>query len=180
MIGWFMHRGVRKFADHYDYDASYMHEVIDVSTVAAQAMMGMTKMSQFRGPRAARDVWVGSMLASTLEGDCGPCAQLVVDMALEAGVDASDLQACIEGRAPQGSDLELGYKFAQASISGDLIADELRGEIKAKYGDEAVVSAAFSAAIGRSYPVLKRGLGHGLACTRLKVGDADVAIGVAT
>ncbi|MBR9835130.1 MAG: hypothetical protein GYB42_08045, partial [Alphaproteobacteria bacterium] len=138
MMKWFLHRAIGRFARHYDYDATYMHDIVDTSVKAALALNHLPKLSQYRGPRAARDVWAGAVLASTLEGDCGPCAQLVVDMAIEAGVDRTALQACATGQAEPGSDLALGHDFARACIAGDLEADTLRAEIARRYGQEAV------------------------------------------
>lgn len=176
MMKWLLHRGIRKFARHYDYDASYMHEIVDVSLKAGLALNHLPKLSQFTGPRAARDVWAGAVLASTLDGDCGPCAQLVVDMALEAGVDGEALQACAMGQGRQGSDMALGFDFAKACIEGDLKADGLREEIARRYGMEAVIAASYAAATGRAYPVIKRGLGHGQACSLLSFGDSPVVM----
>jgi hypothetical protein len=118
------------------------------------------------------EVWAGAALASTLDGDCGPCAQLIVDMAVKAGVDEARIIACLardfEAAGPAG----LGFRFAEAAISGDLQADTLRDEIRAAYGEKAVIACAYAAASGRAYPVMKRALGHGKACQRITLGEA--------
>lgn len=167
MIKWFLRRAARAFGRSYDYDAAYMLDVIEASSSAGLRLSAFPLISQYRGPKQAQMVWVGAIFASTLEGDCGPCAQLVLDMAQDAGADMEMLQKCFDGDPHQAGDIGLGFRFALAAIQGDLAADELGREIESKYGKRAVIAAAFAAASGRFYPVFKRGLGYGHACTAL-------------
>jgi hypothetical protein len=172
MIGWFLNRQARAFGKRYDYDTAYMYDVINTSSKAGMRMAAFPYATGVRGPPAAGEVMAGAMLASTLDGDCGPCAQLVVNMVIHP----AKLQLCAEGRDAEAGDVGMGFRFAKAAISGDPIADDLRAEIEARFGKEAVVAASFAAATGRWYPVFKRGLGHGMACTRLQFGDVPVEV----
>ena len=167
MIKWLLRRAARAFGKSYDYDVSYMLDVIDTSAGAGARLSAFPLISQYRGPKDAQMVWVGAIFASTVEGDCGPCAQLVLDMAMEAGADSSELKLCFNGDPHQAGDVGLGFRFALAAIHGDLEVDTLGQEIEAKFGRRAVVAASFAAASGRFYPVFKRGLGYGHACTKL-------------
>ncbi len=176
MVAWFLNRQARAFGKRYDYDTAYMHDVINTSPKAGLRMAAFPYATGFRGPPAAGEVMAGAMLASTLDGDCGPCAQLVVNMVMQAGGNPAQLQLCAEGRDAEAADVGLGFRFAKAAIPGDPVADDLREEIEAQFGKEAVVAASFAAATGRWYPVFKRGLGHGKACTRLQFGDAPVEV----
>ncbi|MEM7330414.1 MAG: hypothetical protein AAF437_16860 [Pseudomonadota bacterium] len=171
MIKWVLKRAARAFGRSYDYDVSYMLDVIDTSAGAGARLSAFPMISQYRGPKRGQAVWTGAIFASTLEGDCGPCAQLVIDMATEAGANAVDLQRCFEGDPHLAGDVGLGFRFAMAAIHGDLAADDLQTEIEAKYGRRTVIAAAFAAATGRFYPVFKRGLGYGHACTQLQFHD---------
>ena len=164
MIRWILERGIRSFGRKYQYDVSYMLDVLDVSTSAGAKLAFFPK---YMGPKQARDVVAGAYLASTLDGDCGPCAQLVVDMWASAGTSTDALRACVEGRSDEAGDTGLGYRFAQAAITGLPEADNLAIEIADKYGKQAQVAASFAAATGRFYPVFKRGMGHGQTCQRL-------------
>ncbi len=100
------------------------------------------------------------MLASTLDGGCSQCADLIVKQAVEAGVSEEKLAACRQGNAKQAGDVGLGFRFALAAIQNDAARDELRHEIDQRYGGSAVVSATLAAATGRMFPVMKRGLGR--------------------
>ena len=176
MIRKFLHAQISKFGRAFRYDVTYMHEIADISPGAAVALSRLPNFYKYRGPKAGMPVWTGALLASTLEGDCGPCAQLVVDMALANGADADALQACAEGRPKEAGAMGLGFRFACAAIAGDLAADGLRREIEGEFGKQTALSCAFAAASGRIYPVLKRGLGHGQACMKLDFGGKVVKL----
>lgn len=176
MIKSFLKRGFQRFGRRYNYDTAYMDYIADTSTSAALRLSMLPLISQFRGPEPARDVWAGAILASTLEGDCGPCAQLVTDMAIEARVPVDQLALCIQGNAQEAGDVGLGFRFSQAAIADHPQLEMLRGEIETRFGASAVIAVSFAASSGRMYPVLKRGLGFGHACSRLSVQDKPVAV----
>lgn len=174
MIKWILHKMLGRFERAYDYDAGYMHEVIDVSTSAGLRYFGLPMLSQMRGPEP--ELWAGAALASVLDGDCGPCAQLVVDNAVASGVDPNLLKACIAGDFSSAGAAGLGYQFARAAIGDKPDLEEFSYKIASTYGKKALVSAAYAAASCRAYPVLKRGLGHGSACTQLKLGGEHMFV----
>ncbi|MEM9055171.1 MAG: hypothetical protein AAGB16_07590 [Pseudomonadota bacterium] len=179
MLKWLLNRGARTFGKKYNYDVSYMLEMNDQAPEAGARFALFPLISQYRGPKAGQGVWAGALLASTLEGDCGPCAQLCIDMALEAGADASAIELCLKGEAEKAGDFGLGYRFAMASIKADTEADTLRQSIEDIHGPKTVIAASFAAAAGRFYPVLKRGMGHGLACQKLRIGADRIELAAA-
>lgn len=166
----------RNFGRRYDYDTSYMTHVTDTSTSAGLRLFLVPYANQFRGPKAAKDVWSGAFLASILDGDCGPCAQLTIDMAVEAGVRPDQLALCIEGHPEKAGDVGLGFRFSRAAIAGAPELDDLRVEIEQRFGAAAVTAASFAASSGRMYPVLKRGLGFASACSRLNVRGETIEV----
>ncbi len=169
MIRSLLQSGTRSFGKKYGYDVSYMHEVIDASTKAGLALTLLPMLTQYKGPVKARAVWAGALLASTLDGDCGPCGQLVVSFALEEGVNGNELLAAIEGRYDDAADVGLGFQFARHAISGSYDTNTFGETIRERFGDQAVIAASFAAGSGRFYPVFKRGLGEGHACQQLTV-----------
>ena len=176
MIKQFLKRSARRFGNRYDYDVSYMLGVTDISTEAALRLSALPFFSGYRGPKEAQNVWAGAVLASTMEGDCGPCVQLVVDMALEARVSAEGLSLCLSGQPERAGDIGLGFRFARASIADTVDLHPLRSEIESRFGKAAVVAASFGAASGRVYPVLKRGLGFGEVCAKISIGDELIGV----
>ncbi len=176
MIRHLLKRAIRRFGDRYGNDTGYMTHVTDISTSAGVRLSLLPLYTQFRGPVAARDVWAGAVLGSTLEGDCGPCVQLVVDMAQEAGVAGRDLALCLQGRLEEAGDAGLGVRFALAAIADGPDLDALREQIARRFGEEAVIACAFAASGGRIYPVLKRGFGYGKTCARVQIGGEMIGL----
>lgn len=179
MLRWLLHKLTRQFEARYQYNGDYMHEIHDISTSAGMRLSMLPLLSQYRGPNI--DIWAGAALASTLDGDCGPCAQLIIDMALEAGANAEHLSLCVQGNAETAATVGLGFRFAHAAINDQPNTNDLREEVIASYGKEASLAAAFAAATARAYPVLKRALGQGSACTALTIGEShNVPVATAT
>ena len=176
MIGFFLKRSIRRFAARYNYDAGHMEHVTNISTSAGLRLSALQAYSGYSGPKEARDVWAGAMLASTLEGDCGPCVQLVFDMAIEAQVPADQLILCLQGMADNAGEVGLGFRFARAAIADTSELDDLRREIQDRYGASAVIAASFAASSGRVYPVLKRGLGFAHTCSNVTFGNEVIRV----
>ncbi len=93
---------------------------------------------------------------------------MVVDQAIELGVNPRELEACSKGHARTETDCGLGFLFAQNAIGGGPDILDLRTEIVQRYGEEAAVAASFAAACSRIYPVLKRASGDVDACAILR------------
>lgn len=174
MMKWLLHRLLRRFEREFDYDASYMHEVTDISAGAGLRYLALPLMSGMHGP--APEVWAGAALASVLDGDCGPCVQLTVDAAVKAGVDPHLLRACIQRDFDNAGAAGLGFRFTEAAIRDAPNTDALRYDIARDHGPEAVVAASYAAATSRAYPVLKRALGHGKECRQVRVAGDPVSV----
>ena len=174
MLKWLLHRAFDRFAKVADYDTTYLHELTDVSSSAAVRYLGLPMLSQMSDP--APEVWAGAALASVLEGDCGPCVQLVVNGALRADQDPEKISACLGRDFEAAGDMGLGFRFAEAAISDGQDLPALREEIIEKYGEKAVISASYAAATCRAYPVMKRGLGHGQICQAVDVNGLRVQV----
>jgi hypothetical protein len=145
-----------------------MHDLIDMGNGAGVRLGLLPVLSQFRGPKVGWPVWAGAALASTLDGDCGSCAQLIIDQSIEIGVSPNELEQCAKGQADPKSCVGLGFLFAQAAISGASDVDELRAEILDLYGEHTLAAVSFAAACGRIYPVLKRAVGQNSSCEILR------------
>ncbi len=176
MIRAFLHSGTRRFARQFNYDATYQHDMIDADAGAGARLALFQMVSNYAGPASAHHVRMGALVGSAVEGDCGPCAQLTVDMALAHGARAADIQASLNGAPEAAGDFGLGYRFAWAAIRNHTDLDTLRDRIDAAHGPRAVIAASFAAAFTRTYPVLKRGLGHGQLCQRLSVAGTSITL----
>ncbi len=93
MLKYILHTMIRRFERQHTYDATYMHEIIDISPRAMISLNKISGMANFVGPE--KSVWAGAALAATLNEDCGPCAQLTLDSLEAHGIDLSKLEACL-------------------------------------------------------------------------------------
>jgi hypothetical protein len=117
-------------------------------------------------------------LVGTLAEDCGPCTQIVVDMAAADGVDPAVLRALLAGdEAAMGPDAALAWRFARASLAHDLdAADPLRDEVVRRWGPAGLAALSLSLTTGRMYPTLKYALGYGKACSKITVAGAAAPV----
>ena len=176
MIKAFLKRGARRFGARFNYDVSYMQHVTEVSAEAGLRLSALQVFAGYRGPPSARNVVAGAALASTLDGDCGPCLQLVADIAQASRVPREQIALCLRGQPEDAGDTGLGFRFALAAIADSDTLEALRAEIAGRYGEAAVVAAAFAASSGRVYPVLKRGLGYGAVCAKVSIGNETIGV----
>ena len=175
MLKWFIHRKLSAFEREHNYDAGYMHQVLDTDVGGFMKFSRAVDLGKYRKD-VPRDVWVGASLTSSIAADCGPCTQLGVGFALAAGVSAGTVAAIVGGdEAAMPRDVALGVRFARAVLARDAAADELREQIERRWGRRAVLSLAYGIMASQMYPALKYALGHGKACTRVMVAGQPVA-----
>jgi hypothetical protein len=170
-----MRRGIAAFERQWNYDASYVHELIDASPRAAWMFSRAAAIGKYRKdvPLAA---WAAAAITAVRHEDCGPCTQLGVSMAERSGVDATVLRAILtENPNAMPDEVALAWRFTRASLDHDPSADQYRDEIIRRWGPRAVVSLAFAMVASRIYPTVKYAMGHGKACTGVVVGGTPIA-----
>jgi hypothetical protein len=170
-------RYLDRFERTWGYDASYMREVLAVSSWSFLKFSLGTRAADFKA--APFEATLAATLAGVLSEDCGPCTQLGVDMATAGGVDPAVLRAILAGdEAAMGETASLAWRFARASLARDMeTCDPLRDEIVRRWGQKALVAIGLALTASRMYPTLKYALGHGKACSKVTV--AGVAAPVA-
>ena len=175
MLKWLIRRRIAAFERDNDYDAGYLHEILDADPKAAMAAGKMGAIGGYRKgvPTAP---WCAAGLVAVMDADCGPCAQLAIGMSERAGVDPAVRKVVAGDVAGLPDDVALAVRFARAVLDRDVEADVLREQVHARWGMTGVISLAYAMAGGQFYPMLKYALGHGTACVRLRVGGADVPV----
>jgi hypothetical protein len=175
MLKWLLHRYTRSFASRYDYDATYMHEMLDASTPAFMRFGIMQNAGgNWRGD-APPNAWFASGIAGALFEDCGPCVQIASDIAMEQGMPGEIIKALLLG-APTDADAQLGFDYGRALLDGAENLDDLREIIENKWSKAALIALSLRAMTARNFPVLKRAMGHAKTCQRVRVGSSDVAV----
>jgi len=172
----YLHGKIATMERAFGYDATYVHEMLDAS-MPAFLKFGLFQKMASHCDGAPREAWFAAKLAAVMSEDCGPCAQLVVDMALRAGADPNLIAALARGDIERaGADAALGYRYGLAVAANAPEAVALCVDAEAKYGKRGLVSLALAVASARVYPALKRGLGHGACCQKLVVANDTIAV----
>jgi hypothetical protein len=167
-------RQLDKMERQFDYDASYMRQMLRLSTGTFMKFGMVTQLVDRKA--APAEALAAAGIAATLAEDCGPCTQIAVDLSTEQGVDPQVLRAILAGdEAAMGEAAALGWRFARASLARDMeTADPLRDEIVRRWGEKALLALALSLTTARMYPTLKYAMGHGKACSRVTVAGQPV------
>lgn len=164
-------RELEAFGERYDYDVSYMEHLLDVAPIAYEEFAGLTALS-LHNQAAPRNALFAAKLVGALVEDCGPCVQLVVDMAREAGMPGDQIEAVLT-RAGESmdNDTAIGFAFADAIVRRIPAEDDARDAVRAQWGDAGVIDLTLSLQIGRVFPMIKAGLGYAKSCRRVRIGD---------
>ncbi|HEX5775863.1 MAG TPA: hypothetical protein VFX95_04195 [Caulobacteraceae bacterium] len=175
MLKSILHAVTGRFERRYDYDASYMRELIDIDPAAFFAFSKVQGLSSYR--KAPPEALVAAGLVGTMAEDCGPCTQIVVKMAEEGGMPSAMLKAILVGdEAGMGPNAALAWRFARASLARDMeAADPLRDEIVRRWGKKALASLSLALATARVYPTVKYAMGYGKTCSKIDVRGEAIA-----
>src|SRR5262245_18240956 len=179
MIRWMFNRMIDRFEKQYGYDATYMREILAASPYAFLKFT-VTQVMNLHREAVHPDAWHAARIAAARHEDCGPCTQLVVNMALEARVNPAIVRAVVaRDFATMSADAALGVRLAEATLAHESTED-LRAEVLRRYGQKGLVSLAYAIAVPRIYPTIKRVLGHAHTCERVTVCDEVIAAARAT
>jgi hypothetical protein len=155
---------VRAFAEHYDYDVSYMEALMDASPGAFRTFENAMAMGRFQ-KAAPGELLMIAKLAAVRAEDCGPCLELGVKMAREQGIPEPIIRGALHGGKglnPEHLDV---YNYARAVALNDPMDPELIPRLEARWGREVVAELAVAIAGVRLYPTMKRALGYAKSCS---------------
>jgi hypothetical protein len=176
MIKWFLRRWIDKFERTWNYDASYLREVLDADPPRADCIRQGERHWQLPQGRAARRL-LRRGHSRHHDGGLRACTQLVIDMAQRNGVEPAILRAIVaRDVTAMPFDVALAFRFAETTLRHAPEADDLREEVVRQFGKRGLISLSFAIVASRIYPTLKYALGHGRACTRVTVGGKPQAV----
>ncbi|MEO9635444.1 MAG: hypothetical protein ABJF89_00785 [Parasphingorhabdus sp.] len=145
-------------------EKQYLYEVAAAPGHAFEKFTHFMPASMHRHEAPAILFHAARMGANMVE-DCGPCAITCANWALVDNVPRETVNRWFKGADNLPEDQALAYKFGHAIATQSVDAFELGDRIEAEYGRTVRFELAMSAAIVRSYPAMKRGLGLTKACS---------------
>jgi alkylhydroperoxidase family enzyme len=176
MRSWIARRTLRAFAKRYGYDVSYLLTMLNHSPAAFFKFAPLLKAAAHR-EAVPIDASFAAKIVGALAEDCGPCTQLVVDMALEAGMAKDQIEAVLRRDPRAMSDTtRLAFKFADAIASRSTDDEEFRDAVRAQWGEKGVIDLTLALQMGRIFPMVKAGLGYAKECRRVTVDGHNVDV----
>ena len=166
---WFARRGIDRFERRFDYDMGYARELLDTSEGAflRYALMGQAAAYRKGVPR---DAWYATKIVAARAEDCGPCVQLVMNMAEAEGVPAAVRHAIWHrNESAMSDDVRLAWRYAEAATGrADDISDWCEA-VTRRWGREGLAVLALSMTAARMFPMLKYALNHGQTCRAVRI-----------
>lgn len=175
MIRSLARRWLRGFSQRYQYDTGYMENMLQQNPTLFLKFASLTLLSSHRRGIPRAPLWTARIRAALWE-DCGPCVQLVCNMAMEDGVDPAVVAAVVAADpSALDEDCALALLFTESILARDPGAEHLRERVRLAWGEDGILSLAMGISTSRVYPTVKYVLGHGLACSRVHIEQRNLA-----
>lgn len=81
--------------EQYDYDVRYMQDILQTDLLAYLKFLGFQTMYSHTG-KLSPELLSAVRIHAILWDDCGPCTQLIVNIALESKVNPAVVRAIID------------------------------------------------------------------------------------
>ncbi len=176
MRSWIARRTLRAFAKRYGYDVSYLLMMLNESPAGFFKFAPLMKAVAHR-EAVPIDASFAAKIVGALAEDCGPCTQLVVDMALEAGMAKDQIEAVLRRDPRAMSDTtRLAFRFADAVARRSIDDEEFRDAVRDQWGPKGVIDLTMALQMGRIFPMVKAGLGYARECRRVTVDGHNVDV----
>lgn len=157
------------FQNHYNYDTSYMKDMLNTAPEAYETFEAFLPMANFVKKTPLDVLYVAKVTAMKNE-DCAACVQLIVDMALEAGVSQDLVKEIIfnEGRNLPTA-LKDVYDFTLSVAKNTVMPDGLYAKMLNTYGREIMIELALVIAGAKVFPAIKRTLNNAQSCSLIEI-----------
>ncbi len=157
-------QALQEFGRHFDYDVGYLLELADASPEAFRAFEAAMPMSRVQKVAPAETVQIAK-IAGMRAQDCGPCTELCLKIAREAGVAEPVIQGALRGGEGLNAEQRDIHDYARAVALNEEMDPELLPRLEARLGKAALAEIAVNLVGMRIYPTLKRALGHAKSCS---------------
>jgi alkylhydroperoxidase family enzyme len=160
----------------YGYDTTYLEVMLEQSPSAFFKFASAAKAANYRQVVPVEAFFAAKLVAATAE-DCGPCTQLVVNMALEAKMAQDQIEAVLRSdiRA-MTPEVALAFAFADAVAKRAPDADTHRDAVRGRWGEKGVIDLAMALQMSRTFSMIKLALGYARECHRVSVAGHNVDV----
>ena len=157
------------YSAHYNYDTSYMKNMLKEAPLAYQTFEGFLPMASYSN-KIEKDVFFVAQLTAMKNEDCGTCLQLIVDKEIEAGVDKNIIEDLMFNEGKNLDDeLKDVHEFTLAVVSYEEVDKNLYDRMNWTYSKEIMVELSLAIASCKVFPTLKRVLNNFESCSLIKI-----------
>jgi len=169
-------RMLRAYSKRYGYNTSYLEMMLRQSPSAFFKFASVAKAAAHREV-VPIEMSFAAKLTGAMAEDCGPCTQLCVDMALEAGMAKDQIEAVLrrDVRAMTAA-VALAFQFADAVVHRSPEDEAFRQAVHARWGEKGVIDLTMALQMGRLFPMIKLALGYAKECRRVIVAGDQVDV----
>ena len=178
MIRWLIERQLAAFERRWHYPMDYARTLLRTSRGGFWRFARVMPLAAWRDgvPPTA---WHAAKLVAVRAEDCGPCTQLVVDMARADGVPDALLRAVLQNDHARiqalDSNAAAAAHFARCWTTNSPGLADTRDAVRQRFGERGLASLALAMSGARLFPMIKSALGHGQACQRVHIGREALA-----
>lgn len=129
----------------------------------AEKYQHFTPISLHRHAASAEQIDM-ARIGAVMAEDCGPCVLIAAHGALRGGMSRDAVNAVLAGNPHDGPGRE-ALDFGRAIALNLPEVAELGDAIEARHGRHVRTELTFAAAIARTHPAFKRGLGYAKSCS---------------
>jgi alkylhydroperoxidase family enzyme len=177
MVKFLARRWLHIFSARYQYDTAYMEALLDDSLSVFLRYGAINVLASHRRGIPAAPWWAARIRAA-LHEDCGPCVQLVCNMAASAGISPQVIADVVAADlAGLDDELALAVLFTEQVLARNPAANTSREQVRQYWGQKGLVSLATAISITRFYPSMKYVLGYGRACSRIQIEQHSIVPG---
>jgi hypothetical protein len=168
MMRWLINRRLNQMEKYVGVPIDETRYVAAHSLDALRACSGLQRLSRYHGTLDL-EVYFTAKIAAYRQQDCGSCLQITVNLARRAKVRAELIRDLIAGRVQALPEpLRDVYRFAEEQANR-VDNPELREVLRARYGDEGLITLAVAITSAATFPTMKRALGYATSCSRVQI-----------
>lgn len=160
---------IESYKKEYNYDTTYMEEMLRVSPKSYEVFENFLPMAGFSN-KASVEVINVARITAIINEDCGTCAQLYVDLAIQAGLNKEIAKEIVYNEGKNlPTDLKSLYDFTLAVSNGETIEEAMYEKINELYSRDVLVEISLAIAATKVFPTIKRALNYVQSCAIIKI-----------
>lgn len=157
-----------EFEAHYQYDCTYLRELLAHSPTGYAQFAAFRPLASFREKLGPDVYWIAKLAAMQVE-DCGECLQLNVRFALESHVAHEIIEAVLQGGDGLSDELRDLYDFSVQVASSRELDPALAQRIESRFDRGALLELGIAIATAKVFPTIKRAAGYANRCRLIEI-----------